>query len=121
MNMKTTIALILGLVFQLSLVMPGIGAVVDCAPATESCECCAGMDSCPCADEGEPLQNPLPVAPESGNSLKVPVAKVSSTRVSVETLADIGPSVSAVSSPMSGPLSGYTGVRLSVAFCTFVI
>jgi hypothetical protein len=120
MSTKATIALILGLVFQLSQVLPGMGAVVNCAPAAAACECCDGMDSCPCADEGEPVQTPLPVAPESGNSLKVPAAKVSGTRVSVEAIPGIQPSAT-VASPLIGPLSGYTGVRLSVAFCSFVI
>jgi hypothetical protein len=123
MKMKTAIALIFGLVFQLSLVLPGMAAVMaDCAPVAESCECCADLDSCPCAKEGEPMQKPLPMAPDSGQNLKAPLAKITGTRISLETIS--GPPSSAATvaaTPVTGPWTGYTGVRLSVAFCSFVI
>jgi hypothetical protein len=123
MKMKTAIALVFGLVFQLSLALPGIAAAMaDCAPPAESCECCAGLDSCPCAKEGQPVQKPLPLAPDSGQSLKVPLAKVTSTRVSPETISEPPPAaIRAAAIPVTNPWTGYTGVRLSVAYCTFVI
>jgi len=123
MRLKTIIALIFGLVFQLAHVLPGMAAAMtDCAPTAESCACCDGLDSCPCADEGEPVQNPLPLAPDSSQTLKAPLAKVTCTRVSLEAISGpqaIAPSVTAT--PLAGPWTGYTGVRLSVAFCSFVI
>ena len=122
MKTKAAIALLFGLVFQLAQVLPGMAFVTDCAPVAESCACCDGLDSCPCVEESEPGQNPLPLAPYSSPTLKVPLAKVTGTRVSPETLSgpqDPTPSVSAT--PVTGPWTGYTGVRLSVAFCSFVI
>ena len=123
MNAKTAIALFFGLVFQLSQVIPGMAAVItDCAPVAESCDCCAGLPSCPCAEEGEPTQKPLPLAPDSSQTLKAPLAKVSGTRVSLESVA--GPQATAstvAATPIAGPPTGYTGVPLSVAFCSFVI
>lgn len=123
MNAKTTIALLFGLVFQLSLVMPGMAAAMtDCAPVAESCECCAGLASCPCAGKGEPTQKPLPLAPDSGQTLKAPLARVTGTRVSLETIDSPQTTASTVVSTRSaGPPTGYSGVRHSVAFCSFVI
>ena len=123
MKSKTAIALFFGLVFQLAQVLPGVAAVMaDCAPVTESCECCAGLDSCPCAKDGEPVPAPLPLAPDSSQTLKAPPAKITGTRVSLETLSSPETKISSVSAtPFTGPWTGYTGVRLSVAFCSFVI
>ena len=122
-NVKTAIALILGLVFQLSLVVPRMAtAMTDCAPMAESCECCAGLTSCPCAEEVEPTQKPLPLAPDSGQTLKAPLAKVTGTRVGLETISDTqATAFTVIAGPIAGPPIGYTGVRLSVAFCSFVI
>lgn len=123
MKSKAVIALILGLIFQLAQVLPGVAAIMaDCRFAAESCECCAGLTSCPCAEDGEPVRNPMPLAPDSGKTLKVPLAKTSGTRVSPETISGpqaIVPSV--IATPVTGPWIGYTGVPLSVAFCSFVI
>ena len=123
MKPKAVIALILGLVFQLAQVLPGMAAFMEeCIPVAESCECCDGLVSCPCAKEGEPVQNPLPLAPDPGQTLKVPLAKATGTRVSLETITGpqaLVPSVGAT--PITGPWTGYTGVSLAVAFCSFVI
>jgi hypothetical protein len=53
--------------------------------------------------------------------LKLPAAKAGDTRVSVESLAGNHPSPAVEASPVAGPSGGYAGVRLSVAFCSFVI
>lgn len=123
MNAKAAIALIFGLLFQLAQVMPGLASVMtDGAPMAESCGCCAGFTSCPCAEEGEPTQKTPPLAPDSSQSLKAPLAKVAGTRVSLETIS--GPQAKAYSlatTPIAGPTTGYTGVPLAVAFCSFVI
>ena len=123
MKSKAAIALIFGLIFQLAQVLPGLAAVMadDRIPVV-CCECCAGLDSCPCAEEGEPAPPPLPLAPDSSQNLKVPLAKTTGTHVSLETFSGqqgIAPSV--ISTSVTGPWTGYTGVPLSVAFCSFVI
>jgi hypothetical protein len=123
MNMKTAIALVLGLVFQLSQVIPGMAAAMtDCAPVAESCECCDGLTACPCAEKGDPTRKPLPLAPDSSQSLKAPLARITGTRVSLETTSGTQAASTAVTAtPVTGPWPGFTGVRLSVAFCSFVI
>ena len=123
MKAKTAIALIFGLVFQLAQVLPGVAALMtDCAPAAESCSCCDSEWSCACADDSEPVPAPLPLAPESSPSLKAPIAKVTCTRISLETAAGPHTTAPTVSlTPVTGPWTGYTGVRHSVAFCSFVI
>jgi hypothetical protein len=121
MSMKTTIALIFGLVFQLSQVLPGTEAVKDCAPVASSCGCCADLDSCPCADDGEPLRSPMPLVPDNGSSSKILVAKVSDTCVAVESAQSPAHKPTVVAPRFGCHLSGYAGIRLSVAFCSFVI
>ncbi len=121
MNVKSVIALILALVFQLVQVLPTTAAIEFCAPVVSSCECCDPADSCPCAGNDETPQNPTPLSSESGNSLKIPLAKASGIRLSIETVAGTQPSAVMAVPSITGQLSGYTGVRLSVAFCSFVI
>ena len=121
MNVKATIALILGLVFQLAQAVPGAAMISPCAPVAEACGCCAGLDSCPCAETGEPVQKPSPLTSDSGSVLKIPVAKSADPRVSLETVVETGQSVTVAVCPPAGPPTGYYGVRLSVAFCSFVI
>jgi hypothetical protein len=123
MKSKTVIAMALGLIFQLAQVVPGMAAIMaDCRIGAESCECCAGLTSCPCAQESEPVRNPLPLPPDSGQTLKVPLAKASGTRVSPEAIHGPQTSVSSmIAIPVTSPSTGYTGIPLSVAFCSFVI
>lgn len=121
MTVKMAVTLILGLVFQLAQVLPGAFVTMPCAPLADSCECCVGPDSCPCAENGEPEQKPAPLAPDSGSGLKLPVAKAGETRVSIESTEETHSSASKAASPIEGLLGGYAGVRLSVAFCSFVI
>jgi hypothetical protein len=121
MNVKAAIALILGLVFQLAQAVPGAAVTMPCAPVAEACGCCAGPDSCPCAETGEPAQKPSPLSSDSGGILKIPVAKSAGPRVSLETVPETRQSVTLAACPPAGPPTGYHGVRLSVAFCSFVI
>lgn len=121
MVMKTTITLILGLLFQLAQVLPGAVVAMPCVPVAESCECCEGPDSCPCAENEEPSQQPAPLAPDLGGGVKLPASKADDSRISVEFLLETHPSTHAVACPLQGPPNGYQGVRLSVAFCSFVI
>ena len=121
MNVKAVITLILGLVFQLAQVLPTAAAKSPCATHEASCACCEGPDSCPCAKNGDSEHKPVPLVPDTGSVLKVPAAKADDTRVSVESLAGNHPSPTVAASPAAVPPGGYVGVRLSVAFCSFVI
>jgi hypothetical protein len=121
MRARIVITLILGLVFQLAQVLPGAIVAVSCAPQAESCKCCSGLDSCPCADDREPAQQPAPVIPDSGSVLKPPAANVGDPRLSIGSLVATRPAADTAASPVAGPPTGYPGVRLSVAFCCFVI
>jgi hypothetical protein len=121
MNVNSVITLILGLVFQFTQVLPGAVVTSPCATYEASCACCTGPDSCHCADNGDTEQKSAPLVPDSSTSLKIPVAKASGTRIAVESAPGAQPSATVASPLISGHLSGYTGVRLSVAFCSFVI
>jgi len=121
MNVKAVITLILGLVFQFAQVLPAAAFATPCASHGTSCACCEGADSCPCAKNGESKQKPAPLSSDSGNVLKLPAAKADDTRVSIETLRETHPSPTVVASPVTGMPCGYAGVRLSVAFCSFII
>jgi hypothetical protein len=121
MSLKTTITLLLGLVFQLAQVLPGAVVTTLCPSHAESCECCKTAKSCHCAKSGESDQKPVPAPLNSGGELKVPVMKSTETRVSVEVSRETAPSVAFAAALQSEPARGYAGVRLSVAFCSFVI
>jgi hypothetical protein len=121
MWIKSVITLILALVFQLAQVLPTAAAIDSCAPVASSCECCDPADSCPCAGNDEAPQKPAPLSSDSSNSLKIPVAKSSRTCVSVEVVTDTRSPAALAAPPITGHLTGYIGVRLSVAFCSFVI
>lgn len=121
MKAKAVITLIIGLVFQLAQILQGAVASPPCASNVVSCACCEGLDSCHCANSEEPDQKPAPLVPDSGNGLKLPAAKADETRITIESSGKTHPSPAVAASPVAGPLCGYAGVRLSVAFCSFVI
>jgi hypothetical protein len=121
MNVRAVITLILGLVFQLAQALPAATFTSPCASQGEFCACCESADSCPCAKNGESDQKSAPQLPESGNVLKLPAAKADDNRFSIESLAGAHPSPTLATSPVSGPSSGYAGVPMAVAFCSFVI
>lgn len=122
MNMKLLATLILGLVFQLAQVLPG-AAVSNAFPATTaSCACCTDSQSCDCAENGDPEQQaPSPALPESGRTLKVPAARADDPQVTADPLRETAATAKTAACPRDGPVRGYTGIRLSVAFCSFVI
>jgi hypothetical protein len=71
--------------------------------------------------DGEPNQKPSPSPIHSGNEVKIPVMKATDTLVSVVSDRKIS-SFSNVEIPsLTEPFVGFAGVRLSVAFCSFVI
>jgi hypothetical protein len=111
----------LALVFQLAQVLPAAVLSSPCQATQESCECCAGARTCDCAENSDPDQKPAPVPPAPRGELKVPAVKPAEINVAVVSLHDPELSVTATFTPLAGSVSGYTGVRLSVAFCSFVI
>lgn len=123
MNVNLALTLILGLVIQLAQVLPGAIVSSSC-PVTvaQSCECCPDPQSCDCARNGEPDHHaPSPALPETGSQLKVPIAKADEPLVSVSPRKETGSSGESSASPRGEPVHGYTGVRLAVAYCSFVI
>lgn len=121
MNVKLAITLILGLVFQLAQVLPGAVITSPCQTQQESCDCCMGGKSCHCAENGESNQKPAPAPLETSRLLKIPTMKATETKVSVAVLREADSSATVAAFSKGLPAGGYTGVRLSVAFCSFVI
>ncbi len=121
MTAKLAITLILGLVFQLVQVLPGAVLTSPCQMEQESCECCMGGKSCHCADNENPDQKPASAPFDAGRTLKIPEMKPTETRVSLEFSRELDPPAMIASLPGAGSITGYTGVRLSVAYCSFVI
>lgn len=120
MNLKSIIALFMGLVIQFSQVQASLaaGTAKSCGRG-ESMSCCDGLKSCPCASEGDSDQKPAPLAPVAVD-LKWLVSKPAEPQT-LEAL--ISPPSDAVVPAATGPefAGGYAGVPLSVAFCRFVI
>jgi len=121
MNAKVIIALILGLVFQLAQVLPGAVVASSCPSHTESCGCCKSGKSCQCAENSDSNQKPNPAPIETAAGLKLPHARISETGIMPVTAAGIESVSRTTTFFHTGPPSGFPGVRLSVAFCTFVI
>ncbi len=121
MNLKAAITLMLGLVFQFAQVLPAAVPTSPCQTAQESCKCCASAQACHCAENSDPDQNPAPVPLAPRGEFKVPAMKPAGTTVSIESLRGPEPPATAIITPLGEPVSGYANVRLSVAFCSFVI
>jgi hypothetical protein len=122
-SVNLAITLILGLVFQLAQVLPGAAITSPSQVAFgEPCACCPDVQSCDCAENGDPEQEtPPPALPESGRLLKVPAAKADDSPVSANPRGETAATAKTADCPRDGPAHGYTGIRLSVAFCSFVI
>jgi hypothetical protein len=122
MGIKTLITLFLGLAFQLAQILPGGVVTAPCgASASTPCECCAGSKSCCCATGEAPAPKPSPLPLTSGDSLKVMAMRTAETRVAVDPCCAGGQPATPVAVPTSAPHAGFAGVRLAVAFCSFVI
>ena len=122
MRMKTLITLLLGLAFQLAQVLPGMSAGAPCAAAAAcQCQSCAGGNSCCCMKSGQPDPKPAPQPLHAGDFLKGMAMKTTETKVSVvSSPAEVLPVMLAVGLPAAAR-GGYNGVRLAVAYCSFVI
>ena len=121
MNPKVVITLILGLVFQLAQVLPGAVVAASCPPQTESCACCKTGKSCECAQNNHSDPKPVPAPIETGAALKLPAARVADTTILSVPAAGNDAVPGKPGSFSDSPQSGFQGVRLSVAFCTFAI
>ena len=121
MNLKSIIALLMGLVIQLSQVQSCVATESgkSCGGNARPMCCCDGLQSCPCAKEGNSDQKSVPLMPATVD-LKL-LALRGSEPTSPE--AFVSPPTDTVVSitPRLQPKSGYAGVPLSVAFCRFVI
>lgn len=122
MIVKTATAFLLALVFQLAQLGGAVDFRQECAMSSAAhCGCCAGADSCHCADNNESAPRPAPLLPASGNDLKLPLARSGETRVSLVSRHIPAARTAAIERPAERPFAGYNGVSLAVAFCSFVI
>ncbi len=121
--LKSIVGLFLGLVIQLSQVQPCQAAESkhSCPPASaHSRSCCEGKAACPCVSKGEQVPTPNPIAPPTVD-LKLAAPKLREIDIfALFYLLEFSEAVPATASA-SESHSGFTGVPLSVAFCTFVI
>jgi hypothetical protein len=121
MGMKSIIALLLGLVIQLSQV-PACMAdlpLIPCATSALPMDCCEGLKACPCAKENDRNQKPSPLTPAAAD-LKLLISKAPES-IRLATLFSPPADAVLVTASSLENRSGYEGVPLSVAFCMFVI
>ncbi len=121
MNIKSIIALFMGLVIQFSQAQPCLTAAPakSCVENESSSCCCGDFQSCPCVSESPPDQKPAPLIPGAVD-LKPLISKAPEPCGS-ETLASPPPTAALPAATLLERRSGYTGVPLSVAFCRFII
>ena len=121
MTLRSIVGLLLGLVLQISLVVPASAffAAERCDMAG-SCSCCEGGASCPCMTDSKDDEEPAgPVAPPA-RPLKVD-AVVPPEVISLRSviIPDEGPR--ALSNLRPRTVAGYPGVGLSISFCRLTI
>jgi hypothetical protein len=121
MMLKGTVAFLLALVFQLAQLpdAPAFQTACKDGPALH-CECCEGLQSCPCAEGGDngPERPLLPVLPEAA---KLPSATLCETRVTLED-APVEQAIRRVhAASAAGPITAYAGVSLAVAYCSYLM
>jgi len=121
MNVKTMISLILVLAFQLAQILSGMAVNTPCPSHAQSCACCLAGKICHCADHGNPDPQPPPAPFESSRLLQLPAM----TRVETQVCADLWRATASSAAVMVHPhpasAGGFAGVRLAVAFCSWVI
>ena len=123
MILKSIVGLFLVLVIQLSQVQacPATESNPSCpAVAASAHDCCKEKTSCPCVSERKQAPQPIPAAPAPVD-LKLSAPKV--RELDFLALFFLPKISEAVPATASFPEShrGFTGVPLSVAFCSFVI
>ncbi|MCX8496093.1 MAG: hypothetical protein ORN51_07925 [Akkermansiaceae bacterium] len=121
MSLKAFLALLAGLVIQLSQVPPCLAATAaePCAGHRQAMSCCKDLKSCPCEAKNEQAPKPAPLVPESvgfkGWVAPVPMPHEQGFTASVHA------QVALFFATQTEPHAGFIGVPLSVAFCRFVI
>jgi hypothetical protein len=121
-NIRVVIALCLGLLFQLFLLggaRPLQESSEFCCGDSQSMDCCADLDFCPCLEEGDSKQTPTPLIP-AGLDLKLGLAQAPGENCPVAMIQSAG-DVVIPSKFCLGARHGFLGVPVSVAFCRFVI
>lgn len=116
--LKSIVGLFLGLVLQLSQAHPYLATQTQRACVAEM-SCCEDLDSCPCLSESRNDQKPSPLLPTNAD-LKILLSGTSEA-LPLETQPSPTGKLR-VASASTGPCrTGYAGVPLSVAFCSFII
>lgn len=118
MNFKAIIALLMGLVIQLSLVHVCPAEIPVGSAGIKMC-CCEGLQSCPCASNRSPDQKPAPLIPAAAD-LKLLISKTPESS-SLDAPIFIHPAAVVATASRAQARSAYAGVPLAVAFCRFVI
>ncbi len=121
MDMRSIVALFLGLVIQFSQMPSCLAAesAKPCATQAHRVCCCDGLESCPCAGNSDSNQKPTPAIPAAVD-LKWLISNAPATH---RPGALISPPTDAVAltESFTESRSGFAGVPQSVAFCRFVI
>jgi len=121
MGVRTFITVLLGLAFQLAQVWPVAAVTAPCAAAAKSCACCAGGKSCCCAKSERPAPKPTPQPLHLASLLKGMAMKTAETQVAAKLWHVGGLPTTVAEAQTTAPRAGFAGVRLAVAFCSFVI
>ena len=121
MGLKTITAFCAGMLLQLSVVAFGIptGALESVRSSACPSSCCENLDSCPCFESSGQDEAPAPLPPAPPD-LKGPLARPSEpvALVIIDSPTKESPPTACVVRNSPG---GYSGVPLTVAFCSFVI
>lgn len=121
MTLRSIVGLLLGLVLQISLVMPaGAFFTTERCDMAGTCPCCEGGASCPCMTDSkgdeEPAGPVVPPAPPLKVDAVVPPGEISLRSVNIP---DEGSRALPGLTPRS--VVGYPGVGISISFCRLVI
>lgn len=121
MSFNPIIALLLGLLIQLSQVQlcSGGAASPSCPDMADSVSCCEGMKSCHCVTDNDTDQKPTPLA-MTAVDLKVHLSKAPEND-QIPIVVCLPDDSVLTGSPAIRDYIGFAGVPLCVAFCCFVI
>lgn len=122
MGLKTITALCAGILLQLSQIgscLPANAFETAASGAACASSCCEEMESCPCFEMGGQDEKPVPLVPAQMDP-KGPLAK-SPERVKLVSVNCPAVQATPTAAIVRDGRGGYSGVHLSVAFCSFVI
>lgn len=119
--LKPAITCLLALIFQLAQVLPVASASASpCETVARCCGCCEGGTACDCVKEDAPAPS-QPAAPDTEGGVKIPSLNPAETNIPLVSLREVVPAGPVRATPQWVLPVGYPGVRLAVAFCSFVI